>query len=151
VPDEEDPGGGQRRQRDLVVVVAGAAAVAYALVAAATTAFSGPANVLTAIPIVTLAVLVIIRWPLRPRPTLLTAEGPHPFRAWVVLFAALVLWELAEYAARGSRADHPTLSSMLDAVDRYYVLKALVFFGWLYLGGAIVRRGTPKRERAPSL
>ena len=50
-------------------------------------------------------------------------------------------WELAEYAARGSRADHPTLSSMLDAVNRSYGLKALVFFLWLCLGAAIVRRG----------
>lgn len=151
MPDEEHPGGEHTRHRDLAVVVAGAAAVAYSLVAAATTAFSGPANILTAIPIIMLAVLVVIRWPLRPRPTLLTAEGTHPFRAWVGLFAAVVLWELAEYAARGSRADHPTLSSMLDAVDRFYLLKALVFLGWLYLGGAIVRRGTPKRERSLSL
>ena len=69
-----------------------------------------------------LVVLVLVRWPLRPRP----GPGPpepgrrrHPWRAWVILFAVLVAWELAEYAARGSRADHPTLSSMLDAVDRY--------------------------------
>jgi hypothetical protein len=150
VPDEERPGSGQRRPRDLALVVGGAAAVAYALVGASTTAFSEPADILTAVPIVTLVVLVIIRWPLHPRPTLLAEEGTHPFRAWVVLFAAVVLWELAEYAARGSRADHPTLSSMFDAVNRYYGLKALMFFAWLYLGGAIVRRGTPKRERTPS-
>ena len=61
-------------------------------------------------------------------------------------------WELAEYAARGSRADHPTLSSMADAVDRYYVLKAVVFFLWLCLGAAIVRQGRaagPRRRRRP--
>jgi hypothetical protein len=63
-----------------------------------------------------------------------------------VLFAAIVLWELADYAARGSRADHPTLSSMADAVDRYEGLKALVFFLWLYLGAAIVRRGRGARR-----
>lgn len=148
--DEERPGARQRRPRDIALVIAGAVAVAYALVGATTTAFSGPADILTAVPIVALVVLVVIRWPLHPRPTLLAEEGTHPFRAWVVLFAAVVLWELAEYAARGSRADHPTLSSMLDAVNRYYVLKALIFFAWLYLGGAIVRRGTPKRERTPS-
>ena len=59
----------------------------------------------------------------------------------MVLFAAVVAWELVEYASRGSRAAHPTLSSMLDAVDRYYLLKALIFFAWLYLGAAIVRKG----------
>jgi hypothetical protein len=58
-----------------------------------------------------------------------------------------VAWELADYAARGSRADHPTLSSMLDAVDRYFVLKAFVFFLWLYLGAAIVRRGGRRQGR----
>jgi hypothetical protein len=150
VPDQERPGARAQRPGDIALIVAGAAAVAYALVGAATTAFSGPADILTAVPIVALVVLVVIRWPLHPRPPLLAAEGTHAFRAWVVLFAAVVLWELAEYAARGSRADHPTLSSMFDAVNRYYGLKALVFFAWLYLGGAIVRRGTPKRERSPS-
>ena len=67
-----------------------------------------------------------------------------PSAAWVVLFAAIVLWELADYAARGSRADHPTLSSMLDAVDRFFVLKTLLFFAWLCLGAAILRKGTPR-------
>ena len=97
--------------------------------------FTQPANLLTGLPIVALAVLVVVRWPLRPRPASAPDDIAHPYRAWVVLFAAVVAWELAEYAARGSRADHPTLSSMADAVDRYYVLKAVLFFLWLYLGG----------------
>ncbi len=118
------------------------AAAAYALVAATTTAFSRPANVVTAIPIVGLAVLVLVRWPLRPRHPELGTDTSHPWRAWVVLFVVIVVWELADYAARGSRADHPTLSSMLDAVDRHYILKALVFFLWLCLGAAIVRKGS---------
>ena len=50
-------------------------------------------------------------------------------------------WELAQYLLPGSRAHHPTLSSMADAVDRYYPLKVVVFFGWLWLGAAIVRDG----------
>jgi phosphatidylserine synthase len=122
--------------------------VAYALVAANTTAFTRSANIVTGVPIVVLAVLVVVRWPLRARPLQLDpSEAPHPWRAWVALFAAVVAWELADYAARGSRADHPTLSSMLDAVDRSYVLKAIVFFLWLYLGAAIVRRGGPSPSR----
>ena len=126
------------------------AGVAYALVAAGTTAFTRPADIVTAIPIVVLAVLVVLRWPLRARPLRPGSElgeGPHPWRAWVILFGALVAWELAEYAARGSRADHPTLSSMTDAVDRYFVLKALVFFLWLALGVAIVRKGSRRSHR----
>jgi hypothetical protein len=135
----------QRRQRTLLAV----GAAAYALGAATTRAFTEPANLLTALPIVALAVLLVVRWPLRPRPLKLAPDEAHPWRAWVILFVAIVAWEVAEYAARGSRADHPTLSSMLDAVDRYYVLKALVFFLWLWLGAAIVRRGRVSRRHAP--
>jgi hypothetical protein len=133
---------GARHPRQLALLGA-VVALAYAVGAAGTTAFTNPADVLTAVPILGLAVLVVIRWPLRPRPRRVAADGTHPFRAYVVLFAAIVLWELAEYAARGSRAAHPTLSSMFDAVDRYFVLKALVFFTWLCLGAAILRKGTP--------
>jgi hypothetical protein len=126
------------------------AGVAYALVAAGTTAFTRSANIVTALPIVALAVLVVLRWPLRPRPLRADSDrvaGPHPWRPWVILFVALVAWELAEYAARGSRADHPTLSSMTDAVDRYFLLKAIVFFLWLTLGVAIVRKGGRRNRR----
>jgi hypothetical protein len=135
------------RTQRIALVLAG---VAYALVAAGTTAFTRSANIVTGLPIVALAVLVVVRWPLRPRPLRADSDRvatPHPWRAWVILFGALVLWELAEYAARGSRADHPTLSSMTDAVDRYFVLKAVVFFLWLSLGVAIVRKGGRRRRR----
>lgn len=127
------------------------AAVAYALVAATTTAFSRSANVVTALPIIGLAVLVLVRWPLHPRPAGVAADTAHPWRAWVVLFGLIVAWELAEYAARGSRATHPTLSSMLDAVDRHETLKALVFFLWLCLGATIVRAGCRARRTRPEL
>jgi hypothetical protein len=140
----ERPGGRHRRHLALLGAVV---ALAYAVGAAGTTAFTKPADVLTAVPILGLAVLVVIRWPLRPRPRprprRVGADATHPFRAWVVLFAAIVLWELADYAARGSRADHPTLSSMFDAVDRFFLLKTLLFLAWLCLGVAILRKGTP--------
>ena len=133
-----------------------AAGAAYALVAARTTAFTGGANLATGLPIVAMAALVVALWPLRaePRPprrrALPDADGPlsHPWRAWVVLFAVMLAWEVAEYAARGGRADHPTLSSMADAVDRHEGLKAIVFFLWLYLGAAIVRRGGRRADAA---
>jgi hypothetical protein len=126
-------------------------AVAYALVAATTTPFSTQADLATALPIVVLAVAVVIRWPLSPgrgaerraRASARTHGAQHPFAWWVVLFAAIAGWELAQYLLPGSRALHPTLSSMADAVDRYYPLKAVVFFGWLWLGAAIVRDGRP--------
>jgi hypothetical protein len=144
VPAGQGPGGPWSRWQRWFLV---AGAAAYALGAATTRAFTEPANVLTALPIVALAVLVVVRWPLRPRRAQAPGDVAHPYRAWVLLFAAIVLWELAEYAARGSRADHPTLSSMADAVDRYYLLKAVFIFLWLYLGAAIVRNGRPERTR----
>jgi hypothetical protein len=152
VPPAQQHGGGRHpipvRTQHITLVVVGAA---YALVAANTTAFTRSANIVTGLPIVALAVVVIVRWPLRPRPLRADSDRvatPHPWRAWLILFGALVAWELAEYAARGSRADHPTLSSMLDAVNRFYGLKVIVFFLWLYLGAAIVRRGGRRQRRA---
>ena len=125
-------------------------AAAYALGAAATTAFTLQADVVTGLPIVALAVLVVARWPLRRRPPRrpAAARGNHPYRAWGALVAAIIAWELAQYFARGSRSAHPTLSSMADALDRHYALKALAFFGWLVLGALIVFKGT--RAYAPS-
>jgi hypothetical protein len=141
----ERPGG----WRTAVLPACGAA---FALAAAATRPFTGPADLLTALPIALLALLVVVSWPLRPRPRP-ASSGPgkrHPYRAWVALLGAAVAWELVEYLARGSRGQHPTLSSMADALDRHYLLKALVFFGWLWLGLCIVRRGSRGRGRVPS-
>lgn len=136
-----------RQRTGLVLVVVMAA---YALYAASTTAFTRSANIATAVPIVVVVALVVVRWPLRARPLKLGPDVGHPWRAWVIVFFAVVAWELFEYAARGSRADHPTLSSMLDAVNRFYGLKVIVFFLWLYLGAAIVRRGGRAQRRARS-
>jgi hypothetical protein len=124
--------------------------VAYALYAAGTTPFTRSANIATGLPIVAVVVMAVVRWPLRARPLTLGPDAGHPWRAWVCVFGAVVAWEVAEYAARGSRADHPTLSSMLDAVNRYYGLKVIIFFLWLYLGAAIVRRGGRRQRRAGS-
>ena len=120
------------------------AGLAYALGAAATTPFSLAANVMTGIPIVLLAVLAVARWPLRPQPV--RPPGRHPVREWIILGVALLAWEVAVYAARGSRADHPTLSSMVDAVDRYYVLKVVLFFGWLCVCTFVLFAGTSRSD-----
>jgi hypothetical protein len=149
VPAAQRPGGRHPVRAQHIALVA--AGIAYALVAAGTTAFTRSANIVTAVPIVALAFLAVLRWPLRPRPLQADpVEGRHPWRAWVVLFGTVLAWELAEYATRGSRSDHPTLSSMLDAVDRHFVLKALVFFVWLALGAAMVERGGRRRRPRPA-
>ena len=123
-----------------------AGALGYSFGAAATTPFTVAADVMTALPIAVLGVAAVWRWPWRPVVRRPAGAGRgvgarHPYRAWVVLAAAIVVWELVDYAARGSRGAHPTLSSMADAVDRFYVLKTALFFGWLCLGALIVRLG----------
>ncbi len=117
----------------------------YALGAATTTPFSLAANVVTAIPLLAVVVAAVVRWPARPRPLVLPPpeRSSHPYRPWAALVAAVVAWELVMYLAPGSRGAHPTLSSMIDAANRQYPAKAAIFFAWLYLGAAIVRRGTP--------
>jgi hypothetical protein len=122
-----------------------AAAAVYALCAATTTPFTWAANAVTLAPIVALAVLAVTRWPAHPKPLALpeTQRARHPYRPWAVLSVAVAAWELVEYLARGSRGAHPTLSSMVDALDRHYVATAALFFGWLCLGALIVRRGMP--------
>jgi cytochrome bd-type quinol oxidase subunit 2 len=128
-----------------IVLLAG-----YALWLAATTPFSSPANILTAIAIVAVVVMAIVRWPARPTRVMLPEEErpQHPYLGWVVLVGLIVAWELVMYLVRGSRSAHPTLSSMADAFDRYnYGLKAVACFAWLWLGTAIVRAGTQSAAR----
>lgn len=143
----------RRRVGGPVLFVAGSVVAAgYAVAAASTTPFTWAADVMTAVPIVAVAVGAVVRWPARPdRSAPLAGDGragpdPHPYVGWVVLLAVVVGWELAEYLWRGSRAAHPTLSSMADAFDAHPVAKAVAFFAWLWLGAAIVRAGAPARS-----
>ena len=66
----------------------------------------------------------------------------HPYLPWLGLLIVFVVWELFNYLVHGSRADHPTFSSITDAIDRFYLLKALLFLGWLAGAWVIVRRGS---------
>jgi hypothetical protein len=90
-------------------------------------------------------VAAVARWPARPRPRPVRA-GTHPYLPWLALAAVVVAWELANYLARGARGAHPTLSSMADALDRHYALKALIFFGWMCLGAWVVHLGARRPE-----
>jgi hypothetical protein len=124
-------------------------AAAYSLGAAATTPFTWQADLLTAVPIALLALAALVRWPRHPRPRPAPA-GTHPYLPWLALAAVVSAWELATYLAHGQRAAHPTLSSMADAVDHHYLLKALMFFAWLCLDAWVVSRGTPHPPSATS-
>jgi hypothetical protein len=120
----------------------------YSLGAATTTPFTFPADVMAGAPILAMAALIMARWPWHTEPARSGGEPvsgwapPHPYLPWVLLLSVVTGWELFNYLAHGSRADHPTLSSMTDAVDGYYPLKAMLFFGWLSLGWLVVRRGS---------
>ena len=124
-------------------------AVGYSLLAATTMPFTTSANLVTAAPILAMVVLVVVRWPLRTRPGRVPGERPaYPNLPWLLLFGVVTGWELFNYAVHGTRADHPTLSSMTDAIDRFYLLKAVVFMGWLAFGWSLVRLGSRARRRA---
>ena len=127
-----------------VLLVGGSA---YSLIAASTTPFTLPADVLTGLAIVGMAVLVIVRWPLRARPArpARPATGAHPYVPWLVVLVVFVAWELFDYLVHGSRADHPTFSSITDANDRFYILKALLFLGWMAGALVIVRQGSRRK------
>jgi hypothetical protein len=126
--------------------------VAYSLIAASTTPFTLPADVLTGLAILVMAVLVVVRWPLRTRTTAVPLDGmdgPHPgarpYLPWVLLLVVFVAWELFNYLVHGSRANHPTFSSITDANDRFYVLKSLLFLGWMASAWVIIGRGSRPR------
>jgi hypothetical protein len=133
-----------------VMLVGGSA---YSLIAASTTPFTLPADVLTGVAIVAMAVLVVVRWPLRTRATAHAAvrqhqESPatvdrrtHPYLPWVAALLVFTAWELFNYLVHGSRANHPTFSSITDANDRFYLLKALLFLAWMAAAWVIVQRG----------
>lgn len=136
------------RARSVLLVAGG---VGYSLGAASTTPFTLPADVLTGVVVAAMAVSVLARWPLRTRKARavagrsVTARSAHPYLPWLGLFLACVAWELFNYLVHGTRSNHPTFSSMADAVDRSYPLKALVFLLWLALGRLIVDRGSRSR------
>ena len=145
------------RTRSAVLLAGG---VGYSLIAASTTPFTLPADILTGLAIVAMAVLVCVSWPLRTRKVRAAARagGPaadsataarsgHPYLPWLGLLLVFVVWELFNYLVHGTRANHPTFSSITDAIDRTYLLKTLMFLGWLALGWVILARGSRSAAR----
>ncbi len=59
---------------------------------------------------------------------------------WLVVpVVAVVVWEVAAYVGV-PRVDHPTLSSLLDAVDRTAAGRGATAIAWLALGRELVTR-----------
>jgi hypothetical protein len=136
-----------------VVLLAGA--VGYSLIAASTTPFTLPADILTGLAIFGMAVAVVVRWPLRTKKVRAATRsgaaspGPgHPYLPWFGVFVVFLVWELFNYLVHGTRANHPTFSSITEAMDRFYLLKALLFLAWMAGAWVIVRRGSRGAARA---
>jgi hypothetical protein len=125
-------------------------AIGYSLIAASTRPFTVPADVLTGLAILGMAVVVVVRWPLgtrKVRAATQTGTG-HGYLPWFGLFVVFTGWQLFNYLVHGTRADHPTFSSITDAIDRYYLLKAVLFLAWMAGAWVIVRRGSRAAARA---
>lgn len=124
-----------RRARDWLPRIAGTGVlVAFAVLVASVRSFTWPALVLTAI--AGIAVLVLAaRGPRRSR----AATTGRGLALWAILAVAVTAWELVAFF-QSPRADHPTISSMLDGADAHPPLRAALFIAWILLGRELARR-----------
>ena len=136
------------------LVVAGVAACGYAALASATTPFTVAADAVVAAPLA-LALASLAGRALDARRATPSSGGlapgqpdtaarrdvvvTRPSLPWISLVALVAAWEVVSFVAL-PRRDHPTLSSMYDAVSRWQAVKAILVLGWLALGWALVRR-----------
>jgi hypothetical protein len=128
-------------------VAAATAGLAYGVGASFTRPFTGPADVVTAVPLV--VVLAIMGWSVHRH----RRAGPHhPGPAavartrwsrwsfvWLTLVLAIAAWELYCFVNL-PRARHPTLSSLIDVLDSTRTGKVVAFVAWLALGWFLVGR-----------
>ena len=117
------------------VKIAGAVVlVAYAALVATTRSFTWPALVLTAIAGITVLVLAGRRPGSRA-----SAPAGRGIALWGVLALAVVGWELLAYF-QSPRDAHPTISSLVDALEAHRPLRGALFVGWIALGRELARR-----------
>lgn len=138
------PGTGPKRRRVIAgrgrIAAAVAAGVALSVLAACTRPFTVPADVLAAIPLALGAAATAHRLRTgRTGPARVAGAGLGRLVPVAVLLVAVVAFELDNYA-RAPRSAHPTLSSLLDALDAHPVGKAIVFALFLLLGWYLVDR-----------
>jgi hypothetical protein len=122
------------------LVIAG---LGYAWVASGVRTFTHPAEILTGLPIIVVAFMLM-----RSGRGERDGAGANPARwlaGWAVLLLALSVWELRQLFA-SPRHDYPTLSSIGDAYLRSSrVAHALAFAAWLGVGWFLVRRWPTRR------
>jgi hypothetical protein len=128
-------------------VAAATAGLAYGIGASFTRPFTGPADVVTAVPLV--VILALMGWsslrdrqsrPGDPAPPADTrARWSRWSFVWLTLILAIAAWELYCFANL-PRARHPTLSALIDILDSTRTGKVVAFVAWLALGWFLVGR-----------
>jgi hypothetical protein len=83
------------------------------------------------------AAAAVAGWLTRPRPA--RPPGPGIVAGWVALGLAVVGWQLASYL-QSPRSEHPTLSSLTNAVLSTQGARAIAFVLWLGAMVFIARR-----------
>jgi hypothetical protein len=121
-------------------VLVAAFVVGYCWFAADLRPFTIPTDVAVAVPSVVMAALV---WG-RPGSRTSSAADTEAVRRrdaapWAILFGLLTAFEVAAYFS-SPRRDHPTLSSMADALMNTHPGRAALFGLWFLLGWALLLR-----------
>jgi hypothetical protein len=117
----------------VVVVVA---ALAYSWVASGLRPFTHPQAVAVSIPLVAAGIALLRSRPRAADPEEAQRRG---WWVWVALFAALMAWEIVQFFAK-PRSEHPTLSSIADAVMSTHPGRFAMFAIWLAVGYWLFRR-----------
>ncbi|HEX3980348.1 MAG TPA: hypothetical protein VHW93_03950 [Acidimicrobiales bacterium] len=113
----------------------------YAALASLTRPFTVPADVVTAIPLVVVLALALVT---HLRRTTSVPRAPSAIRSrgtsvWLAVLGVTAAWELYCYVNQ-PRQVHPTLSVLIDLLDRTHVGKTAAFAAWLALGWFLARR-----------
>lgn len=135
---------GAATTRRVAAVLATCCAAGYSWAVAATTPFTDPADALVALASAGLVAVPVLQRLVPAGPWRRLAPAPRaPWSAaaaWLVVIGILVGTELAMYFLGGSRAAHPTVSSVTDAAFGVRAVKAAGFLAWLAVGWELVRR-----------
>jgi hypothetical protein len=122
--------------RTAAVGAAVAAALGYSWVASGLRPFTHPQAVAVSIPLVVAGVVLLRSGPRAGD----AAEAPRRgWWVWVALFAVLMASELISYRL-SPRIDHPTLSSIADAIMSTHPGRFAMFAAWLAVGYWLFRR-----------
>lgn len=128
------------RRRVAATALMVAAALAYGWVLAGVRPFTRPAEALTAVPIVAVAIAL-----LRARTARAESQPGWGLAGWGVLLLVFVGWELRELFA-SPRYDYPTISSIGNRVlNSSRIVIVVAFTAWVLLGWRIVRPWSARR------